>query len=123
MYAKWIANTYEVKLQVRYPGGENKTYTSNSLSDIQYINYTATENTTITIWTTHTSGDPYLLLYNEQLSLITYNDDGNGNSDSKITYTVSSGVKYVIGFRAYGSTTTTGNVYIYLKILPRLMAA
>lgn len=116
LYAKWIANTYEVKLQVRYPGGENKTYTSNSSSDIQYINYTATENTTITIWTTHTSGDPYLLLYNEQLSLITYNDDGNGNSDSKITYTVSSGVKYVIGFRAYGSTTTTGNVYISKNI-------
>ena len=56
------------------------------------------------------------MLYNEQLSLITYNDDGNGNSDSKITYTVSSGVKYVIGFRAYGSTTTTGNVYISKNI-------
>lgn len=112
LYAKWVANTYTVTLQVCYPGGANSSLTSQSSSDFKYINYTATESTTITIWTTHTSGDPYLVLYNENLSQLAYNDDGKGNLDSKITYTVTSGVTYVIGFRGYGSRFTKGKVYI-----------
>ena len=65
---------------------------------------------TITLWTTHTEGDPYLLLFDENFVQLTGNDDGYGNLDSKITYTVTKGQSYYVGFRAYSGSKTTGTV-------------
>ena len=116
IYAFWIPNEYTVRLQTRYPGENGKMFTSVSASDIKYISYKAVANEKITIWTTHTTGDPYLYLYDANLTVLASNDDGNGNRDAKIEYMVIAGANYVIGFRSYSSTATSGNVYLYRDI-------
>lgn len=110
LYAHWIPVEYEVALDNQINPGFEQEITSNSSNDIREIVFKPLENGTITIWTMHTIGDPYLYLYNSNKSQLAYNDDGNGNSDSKIVYSVTAGTEYIVGFRACGSTTV-GKVY------------
>lgn len=108
LFAYWIANKYTIKL---LDNGFDVVITSTSSSDIVYINFVASESEYITLWTSHTVGDPYLYLYDAAGNQLSYNDDGYGNYDSQITYYVNAGTVYCIGFRAYSSTSTTGMVH------------
>lgn len=109
IYAYWTGNPYTVTL-TQCPPGFNESLTSTSSRDIVYIEFIPVTNGTITLWTSHTTGDPYLILYDSNLVTLAYNDDGYGNLDSKITFNVVGGARYFVGFRAL-STTTTGKVY------------
>jgi hypothetical protein len=118
IYAYWTANTYRITLdkqsgsvlaQVAFAA--SSTLTSSSSNEIVYISFVSSTSGTITLWTSHTSGDPYLHLYNSSYSQLTYNDDDYGNYDSKITYSVTGGIRYYVGFRAYSVVKTVGNIY------------
>ncbi len=116
LYAQWTAKTYNVYLNARYPGGTNSIFVSKSKSDIIYIEYYATEDAAVTFRTTHTIGDPYLILYDENYKKLESNDDWLGDRDSKITFNVVSGVKYFVGFCACSDVTTKGYVHIFKTI-------
>ena len=51
-----------------------------------------------------TSGDPYVYLLDANGNTLTYNDDGNGNLNFKITYRLEAGVTYYINARSYGNS-------------------
>ncbi len=114
LYANWTPITYSVYLDKS--GGSNKrsTFSSTIVSynkeDITYIYFVPSASGTITLWTTHTEGDPYLLLYDANLVVLAENDDGNTNLDSKITYYVTKGKSYYVGFRALYGAKTTGTI-------------
>ena len=62
----------------------------------------------VTIYTEHTSGDPYLELFDEDgvgmdYSLDGLHDDDHGNGDAEITWYVEAGKVYYIGFGSYGA--------------------
>ena len=114
LYANWTPVTYTVTLNKN--GGSSRqfafssTITSYNKEDIGYVYFVPSASGTITLWTTHTEGDPYLLLFDKNFVQLTSNDDGYGNLDSKITYTVTKGQSYYVGFRAYSGNKTTGTV-------------
>lgn len=114
LYANWTPVTYTAILNK--DGGTSRQFafssaiTSYNKEDIGYVYFVSNASGTITLWTTHTEGDPYLLLFDENFVQLTGNDDGYGNLDSKITYTVTKGQSYYVGFRAYSGSKTTGTV-------------
>jgi uncharacterized repeat protein (TIGR02543 family) len=128
----WQANTYTVTLDnqdasllPRFTANNcTPTLESASSSDIVYVYFVPKTSGTITLWTSHTSGDPYLYLYDYNKIRLTYNDDGYGNLDSKITYAVTAGVAYYAGFRAW-SSKTIGAIYcsgVSLNLATNFMA-
>lgn len=78
---------------------------------MNYIIFIPSSSGTITLWTSHTSGDPYLILYDKDHRVLSSNDDGYGNLDSKITFGVIGGNRYIVGFRAMGTAATMGQVH------------
>ena len=114
---KWEAKQYTITLNNQsgkigsFGQSTSVSVSSYKSTDYAYIYFVPSSSGTITLWTSHTSGDPYLYLYNANKVQLTSNDDGYGNYDSKITYSVVSGQGYYIGFRTYGSTPCNGYVY------------
>lgn len=114
LYANWTPVTYTVTLNKDSGTSRqfafSSTITSYNKEDIGYVYFVPKASGTITLWTTHTEGDPYLLLFDENLVQLTSNDDWCGNLDSKITYAVTKGQSYYVGFRALSGSKTTGTV-------------
>ena len=108
LYAKWIyPSSYTKILSI---GGNTGSTSFNS--SIKYYPFVSLVDQTITIYTSHTSGDPKIYLYNANKSQLTYDDDGYGNRDSRITYTVTAGTLYYVGFGCYSSSSGTGYMYL-----------
>jgi len=114
LYAKWTPKTYTVTFN--HNGGTvnefdfSSTLTSYNREDMSYIYFVPNESGRITIWTTHTEGDPYLVLMDKDFNTISENDDGNGNFDARIANYVEKGEAYYICFRTYYGTKTVGTV-------------
>ena len=105
LYAYWIGNKYTITLNNQFTEKFSTNLTSISSNDIKYITFIPNTSGTITLYTTHTAGDPYLILYDKNYNILLQDDDGYGGWDSKIVYNVVSGNRYIVGFRARGSTT------------------
>lgn len=111
LYAYWIGNKYTVTLDNQYTEKFSADLTSNASNDYKYISFIPNTSGTITLWTSHTQGDPYLTLYDKDFTPLKFSDDDYGNRDAKIMYSVVSGNRYIIGFRAFGSSLTVGQVH------------
>lgn len=66
-----------------------------------------------------TSGDPYLELYDTNRNKLTYNDDGNGDLNSLMTYNLVAGQKYYIHVRSYNSNSTSYKLSVRLSTTER----
>lgn len=58
-------------------------------------------------FTFNNTGDPFLELYDENRNMIAYNDDGEDDLNSLITYDLIGGHKYYLHVRAYNTTTAS----------------
>jgi hypothetical protein len=113
LYAKWVVVQNTALSVGSNTGSISYNYT------LKYFAFVPLVSQTVTIYTSHTSGDPYLQLFNSSKSQLTYNDDGKGNFDSQISYSVSAGTVYYIGFRSYSSSTSgSGTLYISGTVAP-----
>ena len=75
---------------------------------MRYFKFTPAATGTYIIASTDNGGsNPYGCLYTSGGTQLTYNDDGNGNLNFKISYTLNAGTEYVIGAKMY--STGTGN--------------
>lgn len=110
LYAKWVGKQYTVTLKNDYAPKFYSTLISINTSDIIYLGFVPSSSGSITLKTTHTSGNPYLILYDSDFNSLNEDDNSQGSYDAKITYYVVAGVRYYVGFRAYGSATTIGAV-------------
>ena len=70
-----------------------------------YFKFTATESKTYT-FTSSGSVDTYGYLYNVGGSQLAFDDDGNGDGDFRMTYSLSAGQVVYIGARLYSSSST-----------------
>lgn len=66
-----------------------------------------------------TSGDPYLELYDANRNKLTYNDDGNGDRNSLMTYNLVAGQKYYIHARSYNTNSTSYKLNVRLSTAER----
>ena len=64
-----------------------------------------TTSTNKSIYTIKTSGDPYLELYNYNNTQLTYNDDGNGNLNARLSYSFSSYSTYYLVIRCFNNSS------------------
>ena len=107
LYAKWATNQ---KVNVINVGAS--TSVSLSGTTIRYFAFVPLVSGTITVYST-SDYDTYGYLYNSSLSQLTYNDDGGSGSNFSYTYTVTAGMLYYIGVKAYHSSTTgTATLYV-----------
>ena len=80
--------------------------------------YTLTGSGNVTITLRSSDFDAYLYLYNQNKQQVTYNDDGAGGSNSRISYTLVAGQTYYVeatsfytgGRGAYALTANTGTL-------------
>ena len=91
------------------------TTTSGSGSGSSYYDYftfAGTSGTAVTITLNSTAFDAYLRLKNPSGTVVAYNDDGNGGTNSKITYTLAATGTFTIETTTYyaigGSNPLTG---------------
>lgn len=61
-----------------------------------FFRFTPSTTRAYTFFTTSNIGDPVMYLYNENMTYITQNDNGNGKNDARITYTMQAGKTYYI---------------------------
>jgi len=80
---------------------------------VTYLKFIPTETASYTFTSVVGSGDTYGFLYDENKKQITYNDDGGGSSQFKITYTLEAGKTYYWGARFY-STSKSGSFNVTL---------
>ena len=116
LYAKWVQpNSFTGILSMNGSTGSISYGQS-----IKYYAFVSLVDQTITLYTTHTSGDPKIYLYNASKSELASNDDSNnrGNSDSEIKYNVKAGVLYYVGFGCYSSSNGTGRLYLVGSATP-----
>ena len=107
LYAKWVyPSSYTSILSMN--GNTGNTYFT---STVKYYPFVSLVDQTITIYTSHSSGDPYIYLYDSNKNRLESDDDGYGGSDSYISYYVTAGTLYYAGFGAYSS----GYGYMYLS--------
>ena len=108
LYAKWayISNNYSKILTI---GSNTGSTAFNTV--IKIYPFVSLVDQTITIYTSHSSGDPKIYLYDSNMNQLAVDDDGyTTNRDSLITYTVTAGTLYYAGFGCYSSGT--GYMYI-----------
>ena len=110
LYAYWEGEKYTLTLNNQFTEKFKTNLVSISSNDIKYITFVPKTSGTTTLYTSHTEGDPYLILYDKNFNILAYNDDGYGNRNSTITYNFISGERYIIGFRAVGNILTVGQV-------------
>ena len=110
LYAYWEGEKYTLTLNNQFTEEFKTNLVSVSSNDIKYITFVPKTSGTTTLYTSHTEGDPYLILYDKNFNILAYNDDGNGNMNAKISYNFISGERYIIGFRAVGNILTVGQV-------------
>ncbi|NCA67928.1 MAG: hypothetical protein EOM87_07695, partial [Clostridia bacterium] len=104
LYAKWVSSSSPI-----YVGESKSIYISGqTYNNYEFIPLVSGNITIYTTGSVDTYG--YLLQGNNQL---TYNDDGGSNTNFRITYNVTAGVKYTIKVRGYGSGSS-GNSVLYL---------
>ena len=77
------------------------------LSRFAFVSLTAQN---ITLYTSHTSGDPVLELYDKDMNFLVSDDDGYGNRDSRISWSAAAGEVYYVALSAY----STGYATVYL---------
>lgn len=75
-------------------------------NDCALFHFSPTSSGIFDIFTTNTLGDPYLILLDENGVHLTYDDDGNGNLDARISYKMKAGQKYYIIVLGYDGTST-----------------
>lgn len=80
---------------------------------VTYLKFIPTETASYTFRSIAGNGDTYGYLYDENKNILTYNDDGGGNSQFKITYTLEAGKTYYWGARFY-NTSTSGSFSVSL---------
>ena len=108
LYAKWayISNNYSKILTI---GSNTGSTAFNTV--IKIYPFVSLVDQTITIYTSHSSGDPKIYLYDSNMNQLAVDDDGYSTyRDSLITYTVTAGTLYYAGFGCYSSGT--GYMYI-----------
>ena len=70
--------------------------------------FTATEAGEYLFYSTENSRDTYGYLYDENMLIITSNDDGGGNANFRFSYYLEEGATYYFGSRYYGSDVDAG---------------
>lgn len=66
---------------------------------VRYYKYTPINTTQYTLKSFHNSGDPQVMLYNSEGSLISQGDDEGGNYNFKLAATLNAGITYVIAVK------------------------
>ncbi len=113
LYAKWMQPSYAYDFVLNV--GQN---TDNITFDysLNYYVFVPLVSQTVEIYTQRQQGDPYLYLYDANLNRLSYNDDGKGNRDASISWSVTAGTIYYIGFRSYSSSSSSvGTAKLYIK--------
>ena len=67
----------------------------------------------VSFYSTGADLDTYGILYNDKMSEITHNDEGNGGGHFRIEYTLEAGKLYYFAARGYGDATT-GDATVHL---------
>ena|GEM_PF-761990 len=86
----------------------------NQSGQVRYFKFTPATTGTYVIASTDksSSADPYGYLYTADGAQLTYNDDGNGDLNFKMEYTLSAGTEYIIGAKMYSSKTGSYTVTV-----------
>ncbi|MCL2798549.1 MAG: hypothetical protein FWD58_10980, partial [Firmicutes bacterium] len=88
-------------------------------STVKYYAFVPLVSGSYTMYSTYTSGDPYGILYNSAKTQLAYNDDYSSGYNFSITYSLTAGQLYYIGFRSYSSSSTgTGALYLTGTVTP-----
>ncbi|MDR1800864.1 MAG: InlB B-repeat-containing protein [Lachnospiraceae bacterium] len=126
IYAQWAANddygnTFEDAYNWQLTSGGSSSYNNSrsgsieTAGDVDMFKFTAPVTGTYLLYVSTSDFDNYGRLYNSSGSQLTSNDDGNGNLNFKISYSLSAGSVYYLGVTGYSSAqigTYTVNITV-----------
>ena len=84
--------------------------------DVDYLRFTLSTTSDVTILTSGTSGDTKLYLYNSSQSQIDFDDDGGSDNFSRISRTGMSSGTYYIKVEEYGNNDEIASYHISLTV-------
>lgn len=84
--------------------------------EANFFRYTAKLTKNIKIYTYSSTSDPYIELYDENMNLITYNDDGGEGREALLTYLFQANKIYYIKVRNYSSTAAGSGDVIFAYV-------
>jgi hypothetical protein len=86
------------------------TAVSISTANFKMFSFTPSQSNDYDIFTSRTSGDPYLILFNSSGTMLAYNDDGKGNLDAIVSCYLTGGTTYYIAVQGYHGNAATLNL-------------
>ena len=95
--------------------GDSQTRSIHDLGDQDYVAFSVSEDSTVTITTAGTSGDTVLVLYDSGQNQLAYDDDGGVSDFSLISEDLSAG-NYYIRVYEYGNNATIDSYTLALSI-------
>ena len=105
LYANWLPINQQAAGVIFMNGSVDELYADSA--NKQYFAFVSLIDQNVTLYTSHTSGDPLLELLDEDMNYLTSDDDGYGNRDSRITWSVTAGKVYYVVLSAYSAGYTT----------------
>ena len=85
------------------------TYTLGS-GEGNFFRFTPDTTGTYKFYTTASTGDPYLELYDQNMILLTVNDNGGGGENAQIAFTLQAGKTYYIKLKNTLNAAGNGNI-------------
>ena len=120
MYARYTADTFTTAYTWSLAASQTNTVGLKLInaSKKDYVKFVAPVTGNYQIYSSNCTGDVYGELYNSAQTMIAYNDDGGGNLNFRITYTLTAGQTYYILTKNYSSSATTTGTYRLNILVP-----